>query len=321
MKLNKVVDILSKLHSSRDDSAPPFPEYLEIVSAREQVMQNFQPKLRAVDGLKEDTFREFLSFKANRHWTGLQRPTKHTCDDMDRLRRGLNRLFDESIDISVRLDSLANGKEYSITGLGIGILSPLLLIRFPDKYGVWNGKSEAALKALKLWPAFERGSTDGQRYKILNDLYLELADRIGIDLWCLDGLWHVINEKSKADSDRAFEQFLQDEKDFYEGRRVENTGYRIERSSKARNECINIHGLDCKVCQLNFFEVYGEIGLRFIHVHHVNDISGQPENYKVDPKKDLVPVCPNCHAMLHQGSTPARSVDELKAIMKEAKLN
>jgi len=33
------------------------------------------------------------------------------------------------------------------------------------------------------------------------------------------------------------------------------------------------------------------------------------------PIADLVPVCPNCHAILHHGVTEPRSVDELKALL------
>jgi 5-methylcytosine-specific restriction protein A len=38
----------------------------------------------------------------------------------------------------------------------------------------------------------------------------------------------------------------------------------------------------------------------------------------VDPQKDLLPVCPNCHAMLHwkRGNDP-RTVEELMKIMQK----
>lgn len=42
------------------------------------------------------------------------------------------------------------------------------------------------------------------------------------------------------------------------------------------------------------------------------------QGYKVDPATDLVPVCPNCHAMLHRGKNgEARSIDELKNLIKK----
>lgn len=86
----------------------------------------------------------------------------------------------------------------------------------------------------------------------------------------------------------------------------------FERNKSARNLCIEEHGLSCSVCEFNFEKAYGELGTGFIHVHHVVDISSVGHAYQVDPKTDLVPVCPNCHAMLHKRK-PAFTVQELKA--------
>jgi len=88
-----------------------------------------------------------------------------------------------------------------------------------------------------------------------------------------------------------------------------------ERNMKARRRCIEIHGLICKVCDFNFEKSYGEIGLGFVHVHHVIDLANISKEYEVNPETDLVPVCPNCHAMLHK-TKPAMSVDALKEILK-----
>lgn len=90
-----------------------------------------------------------------------------------------------------------------------------------------------------------------------------------------------------------------------------------ERSAEARSACINHHGLACAVCDLVFSERYGEIGDGFIHVHHLRVISRRGGvAYVVDPVRDLVPVCPNCHSMLHRGVDQPRTVEELREIMK-----
>jgi 5-methylcytosine-specific restriction protein A len=65
---------------------------------------------------------------------------------------------------------------------------------------------------------------------------------------------------------------------------------------------------------MSFEECYGEIGKGFIHVHHKKPLAACRGSYQLDPEKDLVPVCPNCHAMLHT-SDPPLSVEELKSIM------
>jgi hypothetical protein len=63
------------------------------------------------------------------------------------------------------------------------------------------------------------------------------------------------------------------------------------------------HGcLRCEVpeCGFDFFEVYGEIGLHFAHVHHLAPLT---DRATASPTKltDLAIVCPNCHAMIHRG--------------------
>ena len=96
-----------------------------------------------------------------------------------------------------------------------------------------------------------------------------------------------------------------------EGTRVQIQVNRYERDSKARNACIKHHGAVCRACGLDFEKRYGDIGKGFIHIHHITPISEVGKSYKVDPKKDLVPVCPNCHAMLHSKKPPL-TVDQLK---------
>lgn len=71
---------------------------------------------------------------------------------------------------------------------------------------------------------------------------------------------------------------------------------RYERDAKKRQECINDKGLCCYVCGMNFEEVYGEIGRDFIHVHHIKPLADNGQ----DISENLIPVCPNCHAMLHR---------------------
>jgi len=88
-----------------------------------------------------------------------------------------------------------------------------------------------------------------------------------------------------------------------------------ERSGPARERAIHIHGTDCCVCGMNFERMYGEIGKGFIHIHHLDPLANATEHRPVDPRKDLVPVCPNCHAMLHRGQSKPLAPDELKRIL------
>ena len=87
-----------------------------------------------------------------------------------------------------------------------------------------------------------------------------------------------------------------------------------ERSKIARSKCLGEYGYQCSVCDLDFENMYGEIGREYIHVHHLIELSSIGSEYTIDPLQDLRPVCPNCHVMLHKRK-PAFSIEELKAIV------
>lgn len=86
---------------------------------------------------------------------------------------------------------------------------------------------------------------------------------------------------------------------------------RYERDPRARAACLRKLGRRCKVCNLLFKDRYGEIGEGFIHVHHIKPLAATRREYKLNPQTDLIPVCPNCHAMLHKREPPF-SIYELK---------
>ncbi len=88
-----------------------------------------------------------------------------------------------------------------------------------------------------------------------------------------------------------------------------------ERNAAARKVCLNYYGCVCAVCEFDFSVVYGEIGEGFIHVHHLRSMSTITDKYEVDPVKDLRPVCPNCHAMLHRMEPPI-SIERLREIVR-----
>jgi len=88
-----------------------------------------------------------------------------------------------------------------------------------------------------------------------------------------------------------------------------------ERNPRARQKRIGFWGLICKVCDFNFQEKYGELGKGFIYVHHIVPISEIGEEYEIDLIKDLIPVCPNCHSMIHRVNPPL-GIEELKKIIE-----
>jgi 5-methylcytosine-specific restriction protein A len=64
-------------------------------------------------------------------------------------------------------------------------------------------------------------------------------------------------------------------------------------------------------------KTYGEIAQGIIEVHHVRQIAEIGKSYQVDPINDLVPLCPNCHRVIHQKS-PSFSVEEISAAIKKS---
>lgn len=103
-----------------------------------------------------------------------------------------------------------------------------------------------------------------------------------------------------------------------EGAKMTVTVNRYERSRRNRAHCLAIHGCQCVVCGLDFGEAYGELGEGFIHVHHITPVSEIGADYSVDPTHDLVPVCPNCHAMLHRRSPPVPP-DHLRSMIRASR--
>lgn len=107
-----------------------------------------------------------------------------------------------------------------------------------------------------------------------------------------------------------------DDVDLIEGAKKQVVVNAYERNSKARQKCIECHGTKCFICNFDFEKIYGEIGKDFIHVHHIKPLSEIKENYIIEPTKDLIPVCPNCHAMLHR-KNPAIKIDDLKKLINK----
>jgi 5-methylcytosine-specific restriction enzyme A len=87
-----------------------------------------------------------------------------------------------------------------------------------------------------------------------------------------------------------------------------------ERNPKAREACLQHYGCSCAVCGINFGKLYGSIAEGFIHVHHLTALSQIGETHEVDPIRDLRPVCPNCHAVIHMRG-PQLSIDDARGLL------
>jgi hypothetical protein len=109
---------------------------------------------------------------------------------------------------------------------------------------------------------------------------------------------------------------IADHTTFMEGTAISVLVNRYERDPAARNRCIEHYGADCTACGISFGNYYGSDMSGFIHVHHLAPLSSIRKQTTVDPIRDLRPVCPNCHAVIHS-SNPPLTVDQVQSLIEK----
>jgi 5-methylcytosine-specific restriction enzyme A len=130
-------------------------------------------------------------------------------------------------------------------------------------------------------------------------------------------LTYIEKNFSDLNQSEVFPEMIAEDAPIYEGLKKEIIVNKYERSSIARAKCIEAKGYNCEICDMKFENIYGKLGKDFIHIHHIIPLFQINETYKIDYQKDLIPVCPNCHAMLHKKINAKEiTVDELKLIIK-----
>jgi len=128
-----------------------------------------------------------------------------------------------------------------------------------------------------------------------------------------DALLGIYSEKSI--NSKLPEDFFGETITFTEGKQKSVLTTIYERNPKAREACLKHHGYKCKICGFDFEEKYGPIGKGIIHVHHVNKVSYTNKEHNIDPIKELIPLCPNCHTVVHSRKE-IFSIAEMKEIIK-----
>ncbi len=150
----------------------------------------FQPifTLENLNNLSANDVKRFTSFKENEHWNGIHRQHNSYTKDMPKLRSALKNLLDESLDIQRRIDGIRDPAT-GVKGLGRSVYSAILFTVYPNKYPVFNNKTENTLVRLGLWSdnSFE---TEGEKYKKAAEIFRSLATAIGCSLAELDGITH-----------------------------------------------------------------------------------------------------------------------------------
>lgn len=167
-----------------------------ILDSRDSVIDRYGPQfqLGAIEQIDEEVLRSFLLIENNKHWSGLFRQSNRICADMTKTRAALGELVDETRPIEERTQAATE-----IKGLGKGIITAILIVAYPDRYGVWNNTSESGLVELDLLPDWPRGASFGVRYAAINAVFNELARELEVDLWTLDTIWWYLSKVQGED--------------------------------------------------------------------------------------------------------------------------
>lgn len=153
-----------------------------------------------IPSLTAEEFKSFLALRNNKHWWGINRQSGLLTRDMDRLREALSILVDENRSLGERLKTLfPKGRPGFLKGLGRAVATPILTVVYPEKYGVFNTKSERALKHFDLLPPFESSASFADRYIIVNEVLNRLAHEYDLSLLELDEVfgWFVPDEDTE----------------------------------------------------------------------------------------------------------------------------
>ncbi len=126
----------------------------------------------------------------------MNRVAKYMVADMGLLREALLILVDEGRPVQDRLNELRPERIWAtksmVSHLGMPMLTAILQVTQPDKYGIWNNTSDDGLKIVRLWDKRWEKQPTGDSYVEMNELYLYFAKSLNIDLWTLDALWWMM---------------------------------------------------------------------------------------------------------------------------------
>lgn len=130
--------------------------------------------------------------------------------------------------------------------------------------------------------------------------YISLQDEVKQNNSAIEVENLIDNAKLPEEMDELESEFI------IEGAKRTITINSYERDPSAKKRCKEFYlkrdgRVICQICGFDFGKIYGPKYANMIHVHHIIPISKIGEDYIVDPIKDLIPVCPNCHMVLHAG--------------------
>lgn len=151
--------------------------------------------------------------------------------------------------------------------LGFPIITSIVVYKFSAKVG--NGYKEFD-------PNYTQKSVDDEQKKVFSQT-----------------LW---NGLSQTVATWANDIQLNDATTAIEGEAIDNRVVVYKRDAGLRERCLREKGRKCYICGFEPTKKYGDGFENIIEVHHVNPVSAGVRETTLN---DLIPVCPNCHRVLH----------------------
>jgi 5-methylcytosine-specific restriction endonuclease McrA len=127
--------------------------------------------------------------------------------------------------------------------------------------------------------------------------------------------WLLAQTSGGHDGGPSLPEEVRRNETFHEGSVDQILVNRYERDRRARDACIAHHGPSCLICGFSFLNAYGEAFRDFIHVHHLVSLASIGSDYELNPVRDLRPICPNCHAVVHRRNPPY-SPEEVRGLLR-----
>ena len=172
---------------------------------------------------------------------------------------------------------------------------------------LWHSDFESVLRTT--FPEFELYENDKSRYPLIR---FEKINEQKYEITLI--VPEILEDDMAADED---EDIIK-EADF-KGKKEGQVSYfyskKYERNKDNREAAIKIHGCKCACCGFDFEKVYGERGAGFIEIHHNKPLYSLEEEIVINPMTDLIPVCSNCHRMIHRRKDDVLSIEYVQRLI------
>ncbi len=170
----------------------------------------FSPK--NLNKLTKKDFEEFTKGKNNCHWNGITRHNPTITKDMKRLICSLKLILDEKHDIKERLNKLIpKNKPGYVKGLGQSILTPILFLVYPHKYGVLNKTTRTGMEFFNVYPFKKRPKLFSEEYVEVNKIINEIEKKYDVTKWQIDSMWYFKETNIKNIKKKIIEDVPEEE--------------------------------------------------------------------------------------------------------------